>query len=157
MSELFAAFGLNWKLLLIQGLNFAIVLFVLHRFLYEPVLKMIDERRTKIAEGVKKAEAADRRLAEADTEGKTLIAEAGKEAQELVAAGRVRAESQAGEILKATQAKADALLLDAVARAEEAKRQALIAGEKEIARAAMLAAEKILLARSEGVGKEKSA
>ncbi len=144
MSELFAAFGLDIRLLLIQALNFGILLFVLWRFLYGPVLKMIDDRREKIAEGVTKAEAADRRLADANMEGKTLVAEAGKEAEGLVAAGRSRAEAQANEILKKTEEKAHALLADATARAEEAKRQALAAGEKEIARAAMLAAEKIL-------------
>lgn len=148
MSELFAAFGLDIRLLLIQALNFGILLYVLWRFLYEPVLKMIDERRAKIAEGVTKAEAADRKLADADTEGKTLVAEAGKEAESLVAAGRSRAEAQANEILKKTEEKAHALLADATARAEEAKRQALAAGEKEIARAAMLAAEKILKEKS---------
>lgn len=144
MSELFAAFGLDVKLLLIQALNFAILLLVLWKFLYTPVLKMIDERREKVAEGVKKAEAADRKLADADLEGKSIVAGAGKEAEGLVAAGRSRATQEGAEILKRTQEKADQLLHDANLRAEEAKRQALAAGQKEIARAAMLAAEKIL-------------
>ena len=144
MSQLFAAFGLDIKLLLIQALNFAILLLVLWKFLYTPVLKMIDERREKVAEGVKKAEAADRKLSEADTEGKTIVANAGREAETLVAAGRSKAAQEGVEILKRSQEKADQLLQDATARAEEAKRQALSAGQKEIARAAMLAAEKIL-------------
>ena len=144
MSALFAAFGLNWKLLLIQALNFGILLAVLWRYLYTPVLKMIDDRRNTIAEGVQKAEAADRRLADADSEGKGIVSSAGKEAEGLVAAGRSRAQEEADQILKNTQEKADQLLADAQARADEAKRLALSAGEKEIARAAMLAAEKIL-------------
>lgn len=144
MSELFAAFGLDIKLLLIQALNFAILLLVLWKFLYTPVLKMIDERREKVAEGVKKAEAADRKLADADTEGKSIVAGAGKEAESLVASGRSKAAQEGAEILKRSQEKADELLADANARAEEAKRLALTAGQKEIARAAMLAAEKIL-------------
>ncbi len=148
MGELFAAFGINWKLLVIQTVNFGLLLLILWKYLYTPVVKILDERRGKITESVAKAEAADRRLAEADMEGKTLVATAGKEAEVLVAAGRSRAESQASEILKNTQAKADALIADAAARAEEAKRQALLASEKEITRAAMLAAEKILKGRS---------
>jgi F-type H+-transporting ATPase subunit b len=144
MSELFAAFGLDVKLLLIQALNFAILLVVLWKFLYTPVLKMIDERREKVAEGVRKAEAADRKLADADTEGKSIVAGAGKEAEGLVASGRSKAAQEGAEILKRSQEKADELLADANARAEEAKRLALAAGQKEIARAAMLAAEKIL-------------
>lgn len=148
MGELFAAFGIDVKLLIVQTVNFGLLLLVLWKFLYTPVVKMLDQRRGLISESVKKAEAADRRLAEADLEGKTLVADAGKEAEVLVAAGRSRAESRSAEILKKTEEKAQALLADAAARAEEAKRQALAAGEKEIARAAMLAAEKILKEKS---------
>lgn len=144
MGDLFAAFGLDWKLLLIQVVNFGLLLLILWRYLYTPVLKMIDERRGKIAESVQKAEAADRRLADADMEGKSIVAGAGKEATNLVAAGRARASEEGAEILKKTQEKAAQLLAEAAAQAEEAKRQAMQAGEKEIARAAMLAAEKIL-------------
>lgn len=144
MSELFSAFGLDVRLLIIQALNFAILLAVLWKFLYKPVLKMIDDRREKVAEGVQKAEAADRRLSDADSDGKGIVAAAGKEAEGLVAAGRARADKEASEIAKQAQERADQLLADANARADEAKRQALLAGEKEIARAAMLAAEKIL-------------
>jgi len=144
MSELFAAFGLNWKLLLIQALNFSILLLVLWRFLYIPVLKMIEERRERIADGIQKAEAADRKLMDADTEGKGIVASASKDAEGIVAGARSRAESQADEITEKAQERADQMIADASMRAEEARRQALAAGEKEIARAAMLAAEKIL-------------
>ncbi len=148
MSELFSAFGINGKLLIAQAVNFGALLFVMWYFLYTPVLHMIDERRRKIAEGVEKAEAADRRLAEADTEGKSVVASAGKEAEVLVASARTRAEEQANDIVKRSQEKAEQFMAEATARAEEAKRQALVAGEKEIARAAMLAAEKILKEKS---------
>ncbi len=144
MGELFAAFGLDWKLLLVQVVNFGVLLLILWKFLYTPVLRMIDKRRGTIAEAVQKAEAADQRLADADQEGKSIVASAGREAEGLVAAGRSKATQEGADILKRTQEKADQLLADAAARAEEAKRQALAAGQKEIARAAMLAAEKIL-------------
>jgi len=56
MSELFSAFGVNWKLLLIQAVNFGLLLAALTYFLYKPILKIIDERREKVAEGVRTAE-----------------------------------------------------------------------------------------------------
>lgn len=144
MSELFAAFGINWKLLLVQAFNFGLLLAVLWYFLYEPVLKMIDDRRKKIAEGVRNAEAAARRLAEAKSEGEGIIGEASREAEGIVAVARSRAEEKAGEIVKAAESRASSTLKDAMLRAEEVKRQALKESEREIARAAMLAAEKIL-------------
>ena len=144
MSQLFAAFGVNWHLLLIQGINFAILLFILWRFLYTPLLKMIDDRREKIAEGVKTAEAANKRLEDAKKESGEIVGSAAREAEGLVASARTRAEEREGEIVKAAETRAQSILKDATARAEEAKRQALLESEREIARAAMLAAEKIL-------------
>jgi F0F1-type ATP synthase membrane subunit b/b' len=51
MGDLFAAFGINWKLLVIQAVNFGVLLLALWYFLYTPVLTMIDERK-KIASKV---------------------------------------------------------------------------------------------------------
>ena len=148
MSELFAVFGVNWKLLLVQVVNFGLLLTVLTYLLYKPILKIIDERREKIAEGVRTAEAAARRLAEAKTQGEGLVAHAAREAEGLVAAARTRADERGAEIIKDAETRAATTLKDAEERAEEEKRRALKEGEREIARAAMLAAEKILREKS---------
>ena len=148
MSALFEAFGVNWQLLLVQAINFGLLLFVLTYFLYKPVMKMIDERQKKIAEGVRTAEEAARRLADAKQEGDQITGEAAREAEGIVASARTRADERGVEIVKAAQVQADAVLKDAAARAEEAKRQALQESQREIARAAMLAAEKILREKS---------
>ena len=159
MSELFAAFGINWKLLLVQAVNFGLLLSALTYFLYKPVLRIIDERQRKIAEGVKTAEAAQKQLADAKTEGEGIVGGAARQAETLVASARMRADERGNEIVKTAEARATALLKDASDRAEEAKRQVLKESEREVARVAMLAAERILLARhsfSDG-GREKSA
>ena len=160
MSDLFAAFGVNWKLLLIQAVNFGLLLAALSYFLYKPILKIIDERRQKIAEGVRMAEAATKRLEEAKEEGDTMVGDAAKQAEGLVASARVRAETVGNDMMKEAQLRADQLVAEAAARAEEAKRKAMMESERDITRAAMLAAEKIMLARSEasgGGGREKTA
>lgn len=144
MSDLFAAFGIDGKLLLIQALNFGILLLILWKFLYTPVLKMIDDRRKKIEEGVKTAEQAEKNLAASETEGQEIRTKASREAEAMVVAARARAEEKKAEMMKEAEMKAEALLSDATARAEETQRQALKQSEKEIARAAMLAAEKLL-------------
>lgn len=148
MHQLFATFGINWKLLLAQAVNFGILLGILWYFLYQPVMQMLDTRRKRIAEGVEKAKAADLRLDEAKAEGERMVGEAAREAEGLVATARTRAEERGSEILQAAEERAAATLRDATARADEARRQALKASEKEIARAAVLAAEKILREKS---------
>ncbi|MDO8514849.1 MAG: F0F1 ATP synthase subunit B [bacterium] len=148
MGELFATFGVDWKLLVIQAVNFGLLLSVLTYFLYKPILKIIDERREKIAEGVRTAEAASRRLAEAKEEGEGIVGTAAREAEGLVASARSRADEKGSEIMKVAEARAAATIKEAAERAEEAKRQALKESEHEIARAAMLVAEKILREKS---------
>lgn len=144
MSDLFAVFGVNWQLLFIQVVNFAVLLGLLTYLLYKPILKVIDERQKKIAEGVKTAEAAERQLAEAKEVSEGIKGSATREAEAMVAAARARAGERGAEIVKTAEARAAATLKDATERAEEAKHQALKESEREIARAAMLAAEKIL-------------
>ena len=148
MSELFEVFGINWKLLLIQAFNFGLLLIILWRFLYTPVLRMIDERRKKIEEGVKTAEEAERKLADSESKGKDIVGGASREAERIVGAARERAEEKGSELLREAETRAEALLSDASERAQETKRQALKQSEREIARAAMLAAEKILHGKS---------
>ncbi|MDP2650464.1 MAG: ATP synthase F0 subunit B, partial [bacterium] len=125
MEQLFAAFGVNWKLLLVQAVNFGLLLSALTYFLYKPVLRMIDERREKVAEGVRVAQEADRKLADAKAESEGIVGDAAREAEGLVATARTRAEEKGAEIVKAAEARANATLKDAQARAEEAKRLAL--------------------------------
>jgi F-type H+-transporting ATPase subunit b len=144
MSQLFTAFGIDWRLLLIQAFNFGLLLVVLSYFLYKPILKIIDERREKIAEGVRTADAASRRLAEAKEEGDKQIGDAAREAQSLVAAARASGEVKKATIVSEAEARAQAILKDAEARITENERQAFVKSERDIAKAAMLAAEKIL-------------
>lgn len=148
MEQLFSTFGIDWRLLLIQAVNFGLLLGALTYLLYRPLLRIIDERREKIAEGVRTAEAAARRLAEAQAESEGIVGGAAREAEGLVAAARERAEGAGVEIVRDAQARADAVMKDAAQRAEEARRAALAASERDIARAAMLAAEKVLRQKS---------
>jgi len=148
MSDLLAVFGINWKLLIVQAINFGLLMVLLWYFLYTPVLRLIDERRKKISEGVKNAEDAAKALAASAGEGKEIVGKASREAEGIVASARTRADDKKAELLREAESQANALLADAAARAEETKRQALKQSEKEIARAAMLAAEKILREKS---------
>ena len=148
MNQLFAAFGINWQLLAMQATNFGLLLLVLWYFLYKPVLAIIDERRNKIAESVIVAAEAQQTLENAKVEHDDIVGKASREAENLAMTSRARAEERGTEIVKQAEAKAASVLQDASARAEEAKRKAMAESSKEIARAAMLAAEKIMREKS---------
>jgi len=59
MEELISTFHIEWQLIIAQLVNFAIVLFVLWKFAYNPILKTLNDRTKKIEKGVKDAEDAD--------------------------------------------------------------------------------------------------
>ena len=66
MAELIQNFGLDWRLLLAQAVNFFILLFLLKRFAYGPILNALKTRKTKIEEGIRFGKEAEKRLGEID-------------------------------------------------------------------------------------------
>lgn len=149
MGDLFQAFGVNWKLLVTQVINFGLLLVLLRYFLYKPVLAIIDERKLKIAKGVADAEEAAQKLALAEAEKESLIKDANVKAEEIVAEAKTYATEKGNTLVHEAEAKSEAILSDAQARAEEAKHRALKESEAEVAKLAILGAEKILRERTQ--------
>lgn len=149
MGDLFQAFGVNWKLLVTQIINFGLLLVLLRYFLYKPVLAIIDERKLKIAKGVADAEEAAQKLALAEAEKESLIKDANVKAEEIVAEAKTYATEKGNTLVYEAEAKSEAILSDAQARAEEAKHRALKESEAEVAKLAILGAEKILRQRTQ--------
>ena len=144
MEQLFEAFGIDWKLLLAQAINFGVLFVVLSYLLYKPVLRTLEERRAKVAQGVKDAEEAHKLLEGAGAEASKVVKTAEEEAQQTVASARTQASEEKARLLKEAEDRAAAIAHDAELRAEEAKARALRESEREIARLAILAAEKAM-------------
>ncbi|MFM2330498.1 MAG: hypothetical protein RLZZ26_5 [Candidatus Parcubacteria bacterium] len=148
MAQLLSAFGINWSLLLAQAVNFAIVLVALTYFLYKPVLRMLDERKRVVEQGVHDAELANEKLSNADGEAHLRVATADKQAEEIVSSARESATEEKVRILKEAETRAAMVTRDAQARATEAAAKALRESEKEVARLAILAAEKVMRSKA---------
>ena len=144
MAQLFAAFGVNWQLLIAQAVNFAIVLVALWYFLYKPVLAMLAKREQVVAQGVADAKQAANTLAGADTLAEERVRAAEASAQEIVTSARELATAEKARLLKEAEARAAAVAHDAEARAKETEARAKRESEKEVARLSLLAAERVL-------------
>lgn len=144
MSELISTFGINWKIMVIQIVNFGVLLFALKHFVYGPVMQMMEKRRSAIEKGVHDAKLAGEKLAAADGEGKAIVTQASRDADDIIARSKVRAEEVGQTIARSVEEKAAASLRDAEMRAKEVKERALAESKAEIAQAAMLVAEKLL-------------
>ena len=88
ISELAGQFGVNWKYLFAQIVNFCIVAFLLYKFAFKPVLSSIDERQKKIADGLQYAEEMKHKLADAEKQHKETLKEAQQNAQKIIAEAR---------------------------------------------------------------------
>jgi F-type H+-transporting ATPase subunit b len=144
MAALLEAFGIKGSLLLAQLVNFGVLFIALSYLLYKPVMKTLDERRAKVAQGVLDAEEAAKKLASADEEATVTVQSAEKEAEGIVKSAREEAGSEKQRIVKEAEARAASIAEDAEARAKETAAKALRESEKEIARLAILAAEKAM-------------
>ncbi|GAB4321777.1 MAG: F0F1 ATP synthase subunit B [Dehalococcoidia bacterium] len=102
MGEAFDALGINGPQLLAQVVNFFILLAILRFTLYKPILRMLDQRRERINEGLTaaeraRAEAADARaqideqLRRAREEGQSVVANAQQIAQRIQQEAREQA------------------------------------------------------------------
>ena len=52
IQEISRTFGFNTHHFVAQVISFCLVAFLLQRFAYKPILKVLEERRQKIAEGI---------------------------------------------------------------------------------------------------------
>ena len=77
-------FGLEGKLFIAQIINFAVLLFILKKFLYEPIANMLEERKTKIKQGLDDAEKAKKSLQEADSQKILILKEAKVDADKIL-------------------------------------------------------------------------
>ena len=84
MNETLEMLGIQWQKLIIQGVNFSIVLFVLWKFAYKPIFNILDARKVKIADGIANAEKIKAELAKTESEPNGMIEQARE------AANRVR-------------------------------------------------------------------
>lgn len=147
MEEILHTFGIDWRLIVIQIFNFALLLGLLSYFLYKPLLKVIDERKAKIAQGVKDAEKAAETLAHASEEGKAQVTLAHQEAESIVARAKDAASKEGAGIIASAHEQSERIAKEAQAKAEAEAAALIKESEKEVAQVAILAAEKILKER----------
>lgn len=82
--ELLNQFGFDPKLLFAQIINFLVVLWVLKRFLYKPLLQTLKKRQETIQEGLNRAEKARILLEEIEKKEQKILQNAQKRAQQII-------------------------------------------------------------------------
>lgn len=142
--EALANLGIDWKLLLAQAVNFLVLLFVLRRFAYKPMLQFLDERSGRIEQGLKDAETAKTKLAEMEVRNKEALSLARKEARGIMEAAELSAKKHEAERLVETEEKIKSLFEDGLVKINEEKNKALSEVRRDIADVVAFSVEKVL-------------
>ncbi|KKW38007.1 hypothetical protein A2852_02595 [Candidatus Adlerbacteria bacterium RIFCSPHIGHO2_01_FULL_54_23] len=145
MSEIFSAFGVDWRLLAVQATNFGLLLLVLWKFLYGPLIRMLDERRARVAQGVTDAQAAAEALRGMEAARAARLAIVGKEADSFLAHARETAAKKQKEASVAAAAAAASMLKDAEREAKEIKARVMEESRREAAKLIVLGIEKAFI------------
>jgi len=138
------ALGINLLSFIAQIVNFLIVMLLLWKFAYKPVLKMLDERKMKIEQGLEDAEKAGKDRGEAELEAEKIREKAYKEANEILKNAKDAANAEAGELVKKASDQADRIMKSAREEAAAMKEKVMADAKKEISDVVVIALDKIV-------------
>lgn len=111
--EILQNFGFDIRLFVAQIINFLILVFIFKKFLYKPLLKMMQDRETKIRKGLTDAEAAEKALANAEAKQDEIIKKAGKEAERIIDTAKKTSEEIREETVTKSRAEAQKIIAEA--------------------------------------------
>ncbi len=113
MQEFITHFGIDWKLFLAQIVNFSVILFVLRKFAYQPILKILRDRRETIEKGIEMSKEAEKNLKESDEMRNRTMQQAHTEALGIVNRAEQIGKDKQEEIAKETDKKVEGIISDA--------------------------------------------
>ena len=144
MDKAVEALGLNLPQLIAQVANFFLLLVILRLVAYKPILKMLDERKQKIAEGLNAAEIARAEAAQAQANIASQLQEGQRQAQEVVAGAQQSATRIQAEAREQANRDREESLVRARAEIQLERDRAVADLRREFADITVSAAEKVI-------------
>jgi len=132
MTELIHALGIEWPVLIAQIVNFAILLFVLQRFVYKPIIRMLDERRENARLALEREQHAEARMHSTDAEREQILDMARKESVALLEAARRDGEELKRKFLESAKEEAVRLRGEAEKRLRDERARILVEVKGEL-------------------------
>jgi F-type H+-transporting ATPase subunit b len=129
---------------LVSIVNFLVLLYLLRRFMWGPIMATLDSRAAKIREGLELTESARREREQLKQEVERTLAEARREANAIAERTTKAAEAAAADIRTQAKAEADRIREKGREDAQHLHDQALAQLRTEVASMVVLAASRIL-------------
>jgi F-type H+-transporting ATPase subunit b len=132
--------GVNATNFIFTIINFLLVFWILKRFLFKPILRVLEERRKKVEEGLAKSAQAENELATAREEARSIIAEANVEAKN-IAQG---AEEAKEALLRETQYQTEQMIKETHEGLEREKEEIRAEMEGQLIELVSVAVDRVL-------------
>jgi len=142
--EILSKLGIDWKLLLAQIVNFAILLFLLKKFLYKPLLTMLNTRRETIEKSLEQAKSIDDEMKVLEQRKAEVLAQAKSEADSIMEKTLKLAETKRQEAISKTKQDVAAVISEAKEKIEQERREALDHAKQELSLLVMQASHKVI-------------
>lgn len=118
-TNVFSAIGLDWQMFIFQVIGFVILVWLMSKYVYPPLIKTIDERQAKIDAGNKAASVAEKKATEAKADIEKLLKQARADAADIVSTAKEEAAAAAALADTKAKARADHLIADAHEQVEK--------------------------------------
>jgi F-type H+-transporting ATPase subunit b len=144
MDSIISTFHIDWKIIIAQTINFAVVFAVLYIFALKPLSKLMKERSEKISKGVSDAETNAHLLEETRKEYEAALVKARNDANKIFQEGKKEAEAKKAEMMENAR-KEVALSIENGKKMLQTEKEKMVAeAKKEIVDLTMKSAEKLL-------------
>jgi F-type H+-transporting ATPase subunit b len=139
-----SSLGINWRALISQIANFAILLILLRIFLYKPIVQMLEKRQAKIKQGLDDAEKAKVELESAKEKSQEIIKEANRESQMIMSSSQKQADEQISQAKEEARQMSKKIIRSAEDQAEAEKIKIITRAKSQIGEMVVIATEKII-------------
>ncbi|RME99124.1 MAG: ATP synthase F0 subunit B [Chloroflexi bacterium] len=139
-----AALGIDPLVLIVYIINFGLVLFLLQRFAYKPILGMLEQRQQRISDSLAAADKAAEEAAQQRVEFEKELAKARQSSQEDARKAAEATEKMRQEILAAARQEAEDIKSKAREEAEQEKQAIMADLQKQAADLAMQITNKVV-------------
>ena len=138
------ALGVNGPFLISQVVNFLILFAVLYFLLWKRILRMLDQRKQRIAQGLADAEQARKERERAEAEYQQRIEQAKREREEILAGAVKEGELAREQVLAEARAEAEHIIAEARAELERDRQEMLADLRGQVASLAIAVSNKII-------------
>jgi len=144
MPEIFEKLGLDAALLISQIVNFVLLMLLLRKFAYGPILKVLQDRSDKIEKSLEQAKKIEEELKNTEETKITEIKKAKEEAQGIIKEAYDVAQVNSEKAIEETRTKTQDIVAKAKTEIQEEKVKSVKEAEREISDLAIQIAEKII-------------